>query len=182
MPPKKKGGKKANDDWENDLGETPDVVAKASETATPEEATKDADEDVMAGGLMAALRKNKKQKAKKGKPVQEDFVDGEDPTVTDGVDGVDNIAAKAPEEATAEDLFGPESTKGKGGKGKQGKAAEKPEGEDDEDAVGDGSGLKSKKEKEKEKKEREKQRKKEQVCPNNFGANIVILLKLLSYI
>ena len=163
MPPKKKGNKRVDDEWENELGETPNSIATAPDSVAPEETSKGAEEETMGGGLMAALRKNKKQKAKKGKPVQEDYIDGEDPPPTDGIDGNDAITSKAPEEATTEDLFGPEPTKGKGGKGKQGKSAEKPV-EDDQDGLDDEEGgLKSKKEKEKEKKEREKQRKKEQV-------------------
>lgn len=161
MAPKKKGNNKADDDWENELGEAPDSVAVA-ETATEEdEVAKGPDNGGMGGGLLAALHKNRTKKAKKGKPIQEDFVEGEDPTATENGDPGDAIATKAPEEATTDDLFGPASAKGKGGKGKLNKTAEK-EDEDEEDA-GEEGGMKSKKEKEKEKKERERLRKKENV-------------------
>jgi translation initiation factor 5B len=150
MAPKKKGNKKADDDWENEVAETPETVTLDNGEAKQEGGEDEA--EGMSGGLMAALRKNKNKKAKKGKPVQDDFVDGEDPENGDGAD------TKAPEEATAEDLFAPVPAKGKGGKGGKGGPA-KQDAEDD----GDAGGLKSKKEKEKEKKEREKQRKKEQV-------------------
>ncbi|KAL9600047.1 MAG: hypothetical protein Q9219_003417 [cf. Caloplaca sp. 3 TL-2023] len=171
MAPKKKGNKKGNDDWEADLGETVDSIAAATQTAKETEDAQDAAEDESngGGGLLAALKKNKSKKQKKGKPVQEDYLDGEDPPATDGagMDGeantVEEPAVKGPEEANADDLFDAQDTKQKGGKGKQVKpeAAAK---DDDEDSGGEGGGLKSKKEKEREKKEREKQRKKEQAA------------------
>ena len=161
MAPKKKG--KQNDDWEAELGETPEPAAAAP--VDEENAT-----DGMGGGLLATLKKNKSNKKKKGKHVEVDWLDGEDPPPVDDVnghaepDGIQELAAKAPEEATTEDLFAAQTTKVKGGKGKQGKKegtlAPNEDGEAEEE---DGGGLKSKKEKEKEKKEREKQRKKEQV-------------------
>lgn len=177
MAPKKKGNKKDNDDWEADLGETPDPIAAAAQEAKEVEATRDAEPDEVpggGGGLLAALKKNKSNKKKKGKAVEDDYVDGEDPPAEDGVNGhaepngTENLATKAPEEATAEDLFEEQVTKAKGGKGKQGKKEgtlvpnEDGDGEDAEE--GGIGGIKSKKEKEKEKKEREKARKKEQVC------------------
>jgi len=81
-------------------------------------------------GLLASLRKNKGKRAKKGKVV-EDFVEGEDPEPTNGVDGHEDdeaavqeaaLAAKAPEEANMddEDVFGAPIKKGKGGKGAKG--------------------------------------------------------------
>lgn len=169
MPPKKKGNKKGNDDWEADLGESVDPIAAATQEAKDADAAHDAAEDDVGGGggLLAALKKNKKQKQKKGKPIQEDYLEGEDPPDADGTiaDGQPNneneLAAKAPEEANADDLFDAQPTKAKGGKGKPGKPEAVPK--DDEGSDGEGGGLKSKKEKEKEKKEREKQRKKEQV-------------------
>jgi len=173
MAPKKKGNKKANDDWEAELGETVDPIAQATEQAKAGEAAKDAaDEDqVGSGGLLAALKKNKGKRKNKGKQV-EDWVEGEDPPPADGVDGdaapqeID-LAAKAPEEATMddEDLFDQPAKKGKGGKGgkQQEKAEKAEEPEADEDDEDTGGRVKSKKEKEREKKEREKQRKKEQV-------------------
>lgn len=176
MAPKKKGNKKGNDDWEADLGETPDPIAAAAQEAKEVEAAQDAAPDEApggGGGLLAALKKNKSNKKKKGKIVEEDYVDGEDPPAADGVNGhaepngIQDLATKAPEEATTEDLFEEQITKAKGGKGKQGKkdgTLVPNEDEDGEVVEEDGTGgMKSKKEKEKEKKEREKARKKEQV-------------------
>lgn len=157
MPPKKKANKKGNDDWESELGETPNQDTVAAETNNADDGPKDADDEGMGGGLMAALRKNKAKKAKKGKPVQDDFIEGEDPPAEDGID----LAAKAATEATADDLFAAPA-KGKGGKGKQ-QQVKAEDTADDASEAGGGGGLKTKKEKEKEKKEREKQRKKEQV-------------------
>ena len=185
MPPKKKGGKKANDDWDEGLGEVADPIVAAVEKAKAAE--KDASDDELngGGGLLAALKKNRGKKAKKGKIV-EDFVDGEDPP-TNGLDGdratspapeteaETNLAAKAPVEASIDDEFDMPVKKGKAGKGTKELKKEAPKAEtikpkedepdvddeDDEEAVG--GKVKSKKEKEREKKEREKQRKKEQV-------------------
>jgi translation initiation factor 5B len=158
MAPKKKGGKKQAEDWEADLGETIDPVAQATEEARNGDAnTADGDaEDTPAGGLLAALRKNKTKRAKKGK-IDNDFVEGEDPTQTDSPAPEVDLSGKAPEEATFDDE---ELIIGAGKQGKAGKKQPDKDGDDEED----GGGLKSKKEKEKEKKEREKQRKKEQVC------------------
>ncbi|KAL8696996.1 MAG: hypothetical protein Q9201_007369 [Fulgogasparrea decipioides] len=178
MAPKKKGNKKANDDWEADLGETVDPVAAATQEAKDPDAAQDVaeDQDGGGGGLLAALKKNKKQKQKKGKPVQEDYLEGEGPPTADGVtadwepDGVDGLAAKAPEEANADDLFDAQpTTKPKGGRGKPGKP-EPAAKDEDEGSAAEGGGLKSKKEKEKEKKEREKQRKKEQAAKKKTAA------------
>ena len=177
MAPKKKGNKKGNDDWESELGEAPDPIAAATQEAKDADDAKD-DEDAvssgMGGGLLAALKKNKNQKKKKGKIVEDDFVEGEDPPETNGLNGhaealsSGGLAEKAAVEATSEDLFAEPVAKDKGGKGKPGKKVEVAQ-DDAEDQDGDGSGMKSKKEKEKEKKEREKQRKKEQVSPNFCG-------------
>ena len=167
MAPKKKGGKKQADDWENDLGDTPDSIAAATEEAKAEDAEHEGgqngkvnDDELGGGGLLAALKKNKAKRAKKGKPV-EDFVEGEDPTATDPALVEVNLDTKAPEEATLDDDddFSAHTKKGKGGK----KQPEKPDSVDADSDKDDGGGMKSKKEKEKEKKEREKQRKKEQV-------------------
>ena len=170
MPPKKKANKKGDDDWEAELGETPDPIAAAVQEAKEAETTKDAeDESAGGGGLLAALKKNKSKKQKKGKFVQEDYVEGEDPTEVNGnshhdePNVLDNLEAKAPTEATTDDLFAQPATKAKGPKGKQGKADNKEVEAIGEDSGGEGISMKSKKEKEKEKKEREKQRKKEQV-------------------
>jgi translation initiation factor 5B len=170
MAPKKKAGKKAQDDWENELGDAMDPIAEATKRATTEEAAKDAaEEDDMSGGILAALRKNRAKKAKKGKHV-EDFVEGEDPTADNDAPAPAPLylAAKAPEEATmdGEDVFGQPDKKGKGAKGK-GKIEKADDAPEDVELHDDGR-VKTKKEKEKEKKEREKQRKKEQVsfnCP-----------------
>jgi len=170
MPPKKKSNKKGNDDWESELGEVADPIAAATQAAKAEEASKDDEDDEMGGGggLMAALKKNKAKKKQKGKLVEEDYVDGEDPPEANGVnghedtDGVEDLAAKAPTEATTDDLFAETDKKGKGGKGKGAKDETKTADEDG-DELGEDGKVKSKKEKEKEKREREKQRKKEQV-------------------
>ena len=161
MAPKKKGGRKQDDDWENDLGETPDPTAQAIGDADGADADGAADgEAAPVSGLMAVLRKNKAKRAKKGK-LDNDFVEGEDPSALDtpAPEPVD-LNGKAPEEANVEDedVFANIEKKGKGGK----KQTDKPATVDaDEDE--DGGGMKSKKEKEKEKREREKARKKEQV-------------------
>lgn len=169
MAPKKKGGKKANDDWDEGLGETPDPIAAAA--AVDDAAPADGDEEGgnMGGGLLAALKKNRKNKQKKGKAV-EDWVEGEDPPGANGEEGAEEVvslADKAPVEASMEDedVFAAPVKKGKGAKGAQQKKEEESKAEaEDEDGEDDGAGrVKTKKEKEREKKEREKQRKKEQV-------------------
>ena len=175
MAPKKKGNKKADEDWEAQaLGETPDPIAAATQEAKAADAAQDGEEQDTnggGGGLLAALKKNKQNKKKKGKHVEEDYLEGEDPPVENGVNGhtepdAADTAAKAPAEATADDLFAAPATKGKGGKAKPGKKDVAPQANGDSDVSdGEGGGLKSKKDKEKEKKEREKQRKKEQVWP-----------------
>jgi len=172
MAPKKKGGKKAADDWEADLGESIDPVAATAtnNVETGQETSDKVDGDAAAdadgiggGGLLAALRKNKNKRVKKGKQDYDDFVEGENPPGTESPAPVD-LSEKAPMEATFddEDVF-PESInkQTKGGSKKQ-PAEDEADGDDDGDD-GDGGGLKSKKEKEKEKKEREKARKREQV-------------------
>lgn len=163
MAPKKKGGKKQADDWEAELGETIDPIAQATADAKKTEDEQDAaDGEINGGGLMAAIRKNKDKRAKKGKPVLNDFVDGEDPDDAAPTPPVEDLAAKAPTEATfddeEDDVFAGNAKKGKGGK-KQTQQTPAEDGEDDE-----GGGVKSKKEKEREKKEREKQRKREQAA------------------
>ena len=154
MPPKKKGSKRQEEDWEADLGEAAPSSAPAE--SAPDNDGEDNEEggEDGGGGLLAALRKNKNKKAKKGKPVN-DFVEGEDAA---DANGDSDLAAKAPEEGTMddEDVFaGKKAAKGKGA------AAAKPVSKEAEEGE---MRVKSKKEKEKEKKEREKQRKKEQVC------------------
>lgn len=157
MAPKKKGGKKQADDWETELGETAEA---APEAPTTEDVNGDAEPEMGGGGLLAALKKNKNKRAKKGKPV-DDFVEGEDPPTVDGSTGDSKLDSKATEAANLEeeDVFAGMAKKGKLGK----KVPEKPAEELADGEKDDEGGLKSKKEKEKEKREREKQRKKEQV-------------------
>jgi len=180
MAPKGKKGKKGGDDWDEGLGEVADPIAQAEAEAKAADASKDAEDDEAAGGgggLMAALKKNKEKRKKKGKTVENDFVEGEDPTQEGQANGEPeepsvDLSAKAPEEATMDDEFA-QPTKGKkGGKGGKGgkqqpraKVAAEPEEDEneDEDEAADGR-VKTKAEKEKEKKEREKQRKKEQAA------------------
>ncbi|KAL9026564.1 MAG: hypothetical protein Q9196_004786 [Gyalolechia fulgens] len=178
MAPKKKGNKKGNDEWEADLGETVDPVAAATQEAKETDAAQDAPEEEGSGGggLLAALKKNKSKKQKKGKPVRDDYLDGEDPpavdrVVVDGVaDATEERVIQAPDEANADDLFDAQpTTKQKGGKGKPAKP-EAGAKEDEEESGEEGGGLKSKKEKEREKKEREKQRKKEQAAKKKTTA------------
>lgn len=157
MPPKKKNNKKGGDDWEAELGE--------SISATPPSQSKDAEEagedEFPAGGLMAAMKKNRNKKKAKGKPV-DDFegdVNGEEPAIA--ADSPLDLSVKAPEEANLEDEFALPGKKAKGKPaGKQVKEPEEDEGEEERGADGR---VMTKKEKEKAKKEREKQRKKEQV-------------------
>ena len=167
MPPKKKANKKADDDWEADLGESIDPTAAppaAEDAPSPED-----DDSGGGGGLLAALKKNKKQKQKKGKAVQDDYLEGEDPPGTNGVDGhgepdgIAQIAQKAPEDANVDEIFDDQVKKIKGGKGKQPRGPDTSFYSAQVDQEDEGGSLKSKKEKEKGKKEREKQRKKEQV-------------------
>lgn len=159
MAPKKKGNKKAQDDWEAELGETiapangDDAPAPENGDAAPAAAEDDAP---AAGGLMALMRKNKERRKKKGLPELE----GEDAAGAEPAEPAEEKAA--PAEANIEDEFALPEKKGKGGKGKQqAKQAPAAKGGDDEtDASGK---VLTKAEKEKLKKEREKQRKKENV-------------------
>jgi translation initiation factor 5B len=165
MPPKGKKNKKQQDDWEADLGETIDPVANATEAGNDENAEAADEEDgAMAGGLMAAMRKNRDKKKKKGKFVQ-DFVEGEDPSADDASPAPEPVV-EAPAEANMDDEFAMPDKKGKGKGGNNAKGG-KPakDDEDDEERAADGH-IMTKKEKEKAKKEREKQRKKEQVGSN----------------
>ncbi|KAL1970686.1 hypothetical protein VTN77DRAFT_4330 [Rasamsonia byssochlamydoides] len=160
MGPKKKGGRKQEDDWEAELGETiPPANGEPAEQKQPDAGANKSDDDgETGGGLLAALRKNQRKKAKKGKLPANDFVEGEDPTQADANGEPIDLASKQPEEATFddEDVFA-----GKPKKGKVEKPAPKEESKEVEE---EGPRVKSKKEKEKEKKEREKQRKKEQAA------------------
>ncbi|KAJ5206833.1 Translation elongation/initiation factor/Ribosomal beta-barrel [Penicillium cf. griseofulvum] len=146
MAPKKKGNKRQEEDWEADLGES----APAAAPVEPQEDAKE--EEAPVGGLMAALRKNKAKKAKKGKT--NDFVEGEDAEGAE-VKPADDLASKQPEEGNFDDddVFAGKKTKPIKEVAKP--VAQEPEGE---------FRVKSKKEKEREKKEKEKQRKKEQAA------------------
>lgn len=160
MAPKKKGNKRQEEDWEADLGESAPVPASDAPAEANGDAEANSDDDQMGGGgLLAALKKNRSKKAKKGKVLDNDFVEGEDPTQADtNGDAAVDFASKAPEEGTfddEDDVFA--------GKPKKGKAVPAPKKAEPEEDVEEGGKVKSKKEKEKEKKEREKQRKKEQV-------------------
>ncbi|KAF2799842.1 hypothetical protein K505DRAFT_293872 [Melanomma pulvis-pyrius CBS 109.77] len=153
MAPKKKGNKKADDNWEAELGEPiapPEVATEAkAEEATPEE-------DAPVNDLMAAIQRRKKKKNKGGDQDQ-DFVQGEDP-IADGASG--GLESKAPEEANfdEDDVFAGNFNKKKG-------KAPVPAAEKKDDEVKDADDgapkVKTKAEKEREKKEKEKQRKKE---------------------
>lgn len=149
MPPKKKGNKKGQDDWEADLGEP---IAPPGANDDPAAADANDDEDgAGGGGLMAMLRKNKEKRKKKGLPEEEPV---DDPPA-------DETAPAVAQEANLDDEFALPEKKGKGGaKGKQ--AAKKDEADVEE--YGEGGRVLTKAEKEKAKREREKQRKKEQVC------------------
>jgi len=169
MAPKKKNNKKAaDDDWETELGETPTTTAVPETKDEPAEA--DAEEEFPAGGLMAMMRK--RQKKKKGKQADEDFVEGEDPPAEE----LPDLTEKAPAEASIEDEFALPDKKGKG-KGKTLPAASEPAKEEDEDDErgADGKVL-TKAQKEKLKKEREKQRKKENVSSHSVGKMLHLLI------
>jgi translation initiation factor 5B len=160
MPPKKKANKKANDDWEADLGDTVNPVATAPKEEEPK--VEVPDDDPFGGGLMASIQRRGK-KAKKNQ--QQDFVQGEDPTADEPnghTEPAADLAAKAPQEATMddEDIFSAPVKKGKGKPAKLEKAEEPQEPEEEDEA---GGKVKTKAQKEKEKKEKEKQRKKELV-------------------
>ncbi|KAJ9199907.1 hypothetical protein DTO164E3_4364 [Paecilomyces variotii] len=156
MAPKKKGGRKQEDDWEAELGESIVPTNGEADQQPAEDAPKE-EESAGGGGLLAALKKNKTKKAKKGKP-ENDWVEGEDPT--QDANGAVDLASKEPEEGNFDDddVFAG-NAKPKTPAKPAGKAAkEAPKAATEELKV------KSKKEKEKEKKEREKQRKKEQAA------------------
>ncbi|KAI0859769.1 hypothetical protein F4860DRAFT_481471 [Xylaria cubensis] len=167
MPPKKKGGKKAADDWEAELGESiaPINGDAAPAADAPEEQAEE--DDAPVGGLMAMMKKNREKRKKKG--LSENFVDGDAKPSTP--EPTDISAFKPPQEATADDEFALPEKKGKGGKqNKNQPAAKAPAAAAaDEDDAGDGRIL-TKAEKEKLKKEREKQRKKEQAAKKKTPA------------
>lgn len=167
MAPKGKKGKKQQDDWEAELGEDASTQQNGDvvEQENPEPVA-GADEEVGGGGLLATLKKNKDKRKKKGKQ-DNDFVEGEDLAAIVNGDAPSQVEAeianKAPEEATLDDVDAFAESNDKKGKGGR-KEPAKPLDEDDDDNDSNvGGGVKSKKEKEKEKKEREKARKREQV-------------------
>ncbi|KAI1348714.1 hypothetical protein F5Y01DRAFT_207360 [Xylaria sp. FL0043] len=171
MPPKKKGGKKAADDWEADLGEsiapTNGDAAAAAADAPPADSAEPAEEDdAPVGGLMAIRKKAMERRKKKG--LSENFADGAQPATPEPTD---ITSFQAPKEATAEDEFALPEKKGKGGKQNKNQAAAKatPAAAADGDDADSGRML-TKAEKEKLKKEREKQRKKEQAAKKKTTA------------
>lgn len=156
MPPKKGKKGKAADDWENELGES--IAPANGDAAPPAEGGDDAaagEEEDAPTGLMAMMRKNREKRKKKG--LSEDFVD---PDANKPSEPIEDLTAKAPIEATADDEFALPEKKGKGGKGGKQQPAKAAANADD---VGEDGRMLTKAEKEKLKKEREKQRKKEQV-------------------
>jgi len=161
MAPKKKGGKKAADDWEAELGETaaPANGDAAPADAPPAEEPAEADEgDAPVSGLMAVFKKNKEKRKKKG--LSENFVDGESAEPTNP----EPTGFQAPQEASIEDEFALPEKKGKGGKQNKSQAAAKaPVAAVDADDLDASGRMLTKAEKERLKKEKEKQRKKEQV-------------------
>ncbi|KAI0899954.1 hypothetical protein F4806DRAFT_271938 [Annulohypoxylon nitens] len=158
MPPKKKGNKKAADDWEAELGESiAPANGDADNAAAGEPAEANEEEEAPVGGLMAMMKKNREKRKKKG--LSENFVDGE---TAPGAEPAP--AAKAAEEATMDDEFALPEKKGKAGKqNKQQQAKPAPAAAGD-DEMGEGGRVLTKAEKEKLKKEREKARKKEQAA------------------
>lgn len=156
MAPKKKGNKKADDDWEAELGES--IAPANGNDAAPADAGEQQEEedDAPVGGLMAMMKKNREKRKKKG--LSEDFVEGEN---APGAETPTAPETKAPVEATMEDEFALPEKKGKGGKQNKQQNAAKPAADDEE--LGANGKVLTKAEKEKLKKEREKQRKKEQV-------------------
>jgi len=182
MAPKKKGSKKARDDWEDELGETPDPIKQASAEAQAAEDAKDAEEDGgeasgMGGGLMAALKKNRTKKKQKGKVVEEIEGAEDDGAAAAAANEQEtrppelvDFAAKAPVEATFEDDDDAFAASAAKKKGKQQQQPAKKDDDDDDGEEEEGGRMKTKKEKEREKKEREKQRKKEQAAKKKGAA------------
>ena len=169
MAPKKKGNKKADDDWEAEaLGESIDPTATGTQEANAADVAKEKEDGSLGGGgLLAALKKNKQNKKRKGKVVEEDLQYGEDRLPTENAEGLaeqDRLDThiNTPTEATADKLFDSPAAEAKAAKARPGKKSAAASANDDDSELEFG-GLKSKKEKEKERKEREKQRKKDQV-------------------
>ena len=165
MAPKKKGYKKADDDWEDEvLGNTPESELLESNVTDQHAESEQPGSSSNSGGgaLLAAIKKNRQNKKKKGKPTDDLTLDD------DGDAGVDisndqiALEGKAAAELDADDIFNDKVQGDTVAKSKPPKTANSPQinGTEPEEP---GLSLKSKKEKDKEKKEREKQRKKEQV-------------------
>ena len=154
MPPKKKTNKKAGDDWEAELGDPAPHV----EDATPNAGTEAGEDEFPAGGLMAAMKKNRNKKKAKGKPA-DDFGDANGGETPADEGSTFDPSTKAPDEATMDDEFSLPNQKAKA-KGAEKSAPAEDDGDDERGADGR---VMTKKEKKKAKKEREKQRKKEQV-------------------
>ncbi|KAI1498642.1 hypothetical protein F5X99DRAFT_392577 [Biscogniauxia marginata] len=155
MPPKKKGNKKADDDWEAELGESIAPTNNNGDAVPADETEKQDEEDAPVGGLMAMMKKNREKRKKKG--LSENFVDP-------GAEPEANAESKAPQEATMDDEFALPEKKGKGGKQNKQPAAKAAAAGAEDDDTGDGLKVLTKAEKEKQKKEREKQRKREQAA------------------
>ncbi|KFY42337.1 hypothetical protein V494_02464 [Pseudogymnoascus sp. VKM F-4513 (FW-928)] len=161
MPPKKKTNKKAGDDWEAELGESAPHV----EEAAPNAAAEAGEDEFPAGGLMAAMKKNRNKKKTKAKP-EDDLGDANGAEAPADEVSTFDPSIKAPDEATMDDEFALPATKSKA------KGAEKaaPAEDDGDDERGADGRVMTKKEKEKAKKEREKQRKKEQAAKKKTTA------------
>ncbi|KFY15840.1 hypothetical protein V492_01733 [Pseudogymnoascus sp. VKM F-4246] len=161
MPPKKKTNKKAGDDWEAELGESAPHV----EEAAPSAAAEAGEDEFPAGGLMAAMKKNRNKKKTKAKP-EDDLGDANGAEAPADEVSTFDPSIKAPDEATMDDEFALPATKSKA------KGAEKaaPAEDDGDDERGADGRVMTKKEKEKAKKEREKQRKKEQAAKKKTTA------------
>ncbi|KAI0888689.1 uncharacterized protein GGS22DRAFT_62233 [Annulohypoxylon maeteangense] len=156
MAPKKKGNKKAADDWEADLGESiapTNGDADAAPAGAPEENNEE--EEAPVSGLMAMMKKNREKRKKKG--LSENFIDGENAPGAEPAP-----TAKAPEEATMDDEFALPEKKGKGGKQNKQQQAKSAAADAGDEETGEGGRILTKAEKEKLKKEREKARKREQ--------------------
>jgi len=158
-PKKKNAGKKANDDWEADLGES---IAPAGAAAPATDGAGDDEPSTGGGGLMNLMRKNKEKRKKKG--LTEEFDEHEAaPDAEESVAPTTDLTVKAAVEANIDDEFALPDKKGKGRQAAaQSAAAPASTAGGDDDHDGSGRVL-TKAEKEKLKKEREKQRKKEQV-------------------
>ena len=101
MPPKKKNTKKANDDWEADLGDVSGSAAAAPPAESKDvPAEADPEEEFGGGGGLMAMMK-KRNKKKKGK-AEEEPLEGEDPPAAEEVP---DLGEKAPVEASIDDEF-----------------------------------------------------------------------------